>query len=180
MFLLILFFTSYNIEPDRHKSISGYFGFIISVSWIYLMSSELVNVVLMLSIISQLSQEILGLTIMAWSNSIGDFIADTSVARQGFPQMAASAAIGAPLLTMLFGFGTAFLISTLQGKNIDIEMDSVKALLVIMVGTSLLTTFITLFITKFNAKRVHGIILIVLYFIFLTLVILADVKVINF
>uniref|UniRef100_A0AC35FNW3 Sodium/calcium exchanger membrane region domain-containing protein n=1 Tax=Panagrolaimus sp. PS1159 TaxID=55785 RepID=A0AC35FNW3_9BILA len=95
MFLIVSFFTSYNVEP----SISGYFGFIVSVSWIYLMSSELVNVVFMLSIVSRLSQEILGLTIMAWSNSIGDFIADTSVARQGFPQMAASAAIGAPLLS---------------------------------------------------------------------------------
>lgn len=37
---------------------------------------------------------------MAWSNSIGDLVADISVARQGFPQMAASAAIGGPLFSM--------------------------------------------------------------------------------
>lgn len=36
---------------------------------------------------------------MAWSNSIGDLVADVSVARQGFAQMAASAAIGGPLFS---------------------------------------------------------------------------------
>uniref|UniRef100_A0A914ZFY0 Sodium/calcium exchanger membrane region domain-containing protein n=1 Tax=Panagrolaimus superbus TaxID=310955 RepID=A0A914ZFY0_9BILA len=119
MFLLVLFFTSYNIEPSYHKNISGYFGFLISVSWIYLISSEVVNVISMISVISRISHEILGLTVMAWCNSIGDLVADISVAKQGFPQMAASAAIGGPLFNLLVGFGAAFFIATLQGKHVD-------------------------------------------------------------
>uniref|UniRef100_A0AC35FD63 Sodium/calcium exchanger membrane region domain-containing protein n=1 Tax=Panagrolaimus sp. PS1159 TaxID=55785 RepID=A0AC35FD63_9BILA len=165
--------------PIIFLSISGYFGFIVSVSWIYLMSSELVNIILMLSIVSQLSQEILGLTVMAWCNNMGDFIADTSVARQGFSQMGASAAIAAPMFTMLIGFGTAFFIATLQGKQINISMDIIKGLLVVMIAASLITTFVTLFINKFHAKRIHGIILIVLYFVFLIAVILFDLNVFH-
>ena len=39
------------------------------------------------------------MTILAWSNSIGDLIADISVVRQGYPRMAISAAIGGPLFS---------------------------------------------------------------------------------
>jgi Ca2+/Na+ antiporter len=41
--------------------------------------------------------QILGVTIIAWANSIGDFVADTTVARKGFPRMGISAVIGGPL-----------------------------------------------------------------------------------
>uniref|UniRef100_A0AC34F1L9 Sodium/calcium exchanger membrane region domain-containing protein n=1 Tax=Panagrolaimus sp. ES5 TaxID=591445 RepID=A0AC34F1L9_9BILA len=123
---------------------------------------------------------ILGLTVMAWCNSIGDLVADISVAKQGFPQMAASAAIGGPLFNLLVGFGAAFFIATLQGKHVDISIDSVKALLLISVAGSLLVTLVILIITKFHATRVHGIILIVLYVVLLIGVILADLKVFDF
>lgn len=43
--------------------------------------------------------QVLGLTAVAWSNSIGDMIADVSVARKGFPRMAFAAAIGSPLFS---------------------------------------------------------------------------------
>ena len=72
---------------------------------------------------------------MAWCNSIGDLVADISVAKQGFPQMAASAAIGGPLfskasrffaffypvLDLVVGFGASFFIATLQGKHVDVK-----------------------------------------------------------
>lgn len=43
--------------------------------------------------------QVLGLTILAWSNSIGDLIADISVVKQGYPRMAMAAAIGGPLFS---------------------------------------------------------------------------------
>lgn len=59
-------------------------------------------------------------------------------------------------------------------------MDIIKGLLVVMIATSLITTLVTLIINKFNANKIHGIILIVLYFVFLILVILFDLKVFHF
>lgn len=90
-------------------------GFILSIAWIYMAASEVVNIVLMFGNIFKIPYQvfiigfflifinffkILGLTAVAWSNSIGDLIADLAVARQGFPRMAFSAAIGGPLFSI--------------------------------------------------------------------------------
>ncbi|CAK5099597.1 unnamed protein product [Meloidogyne enterolobii] len=55
----------------------------------------------MLGNLFNIPYQILGLTAVAWCNSIGDLIADVSVARQGMPRMALSAAIGGPLFSLL-------------------------------------------------------------------------------
>uniref|UniRef100_A0A915LJJ7 Sodium/calcium exchanger membrane region domain-containing protein n=1 Tax=Meloidogyne javanica TaxID=6303 RepID=A0A915LJJ7_MELJA len=66
--------------------------------------------------------QILGLTAVAWCNSIGDLIADVSVARQGMPRMALSAAIGGPLFNLMVGFGSSFTIAKLQGKEVTLNI----------------------------------------------------------
>ena len=53
----------------------------------------------MIGVATGVSQEILGLTIMAWSNCIGDVVSDVAVVKQGFPKMAMAAAIGGPLFS---------------------------------------------------------------------------------
>lgn len=50
-------------------------------------------------IVLGLSDAFLGMTVLAWGNSVGDFISNLSVARQGFPRMAISACFGGPLLS---------------------------------------------------------------------------------
>jgi Ca2+/Na+ antiporter len=54
-----------------------------------------------------LSDTILGLTVLAFANSVGDLVANLAMARAGMPGMAAAACIGAPLLNLLLGLGSA-------------------------------------------------------------------------
>uniref|UniRef100_A0A915CUG3 Sodium/calcium exchanger membrane region domain-containing protein n=1 Tax=Ditylenchus dipsaci TaxID=166011 RepID=A0A915CUG3_9BILA len=96
--LLVILFTKSNKEPKYYKQLASYAGFVMSIAWIYGTASEIVNVVLMFGNLFGISYQILGLTAVSWCNSVGDMIADVSVARQGFPRMAFSAAIGGPLL----------------------------------------------------------------------------------
>tara|TARA_R110002050_G_scaffold184639_2_gene318263 strand:- start:489 stop:689 length:201 start_codon:yes stop_codon:yes gene_type:complete len=49
----------------------------------------------------------MGLTILAWGNSVGDMVADITVAKKGFPSMALAATYGGPLFNLLLGFGIA-------------------------------------------------------------------------
>jgi sodium/potassium/calcium exchanger 6 len=52
-----------------------------------------------------MSDAILGLTVFAVGNSLGDLVADITVARLGFPVMALSACFGGPMLNILLGIG---------------------------------------------------------------------------
>ncbi|PAV57023.1 hypothetical protein WR25_26100 [Diploscapter pachys] len=97
---IVLIFTRFDRAPKYYKEIYSYLGFLMSIAWIYWISAEVVSVVTMLGVISRIPHEVLGMTILAWSNSIGDLIADVSVVKQGYPRMAISAAIGGPLFSL--------------------------------------------------------------------------------
>ncbi len=82
----------------------AYAAFFVSVLWIYSIAAEVVGIITMIGAISGFSEVILGLTVLAWSNSLGDLFSDISVARQGFSRMAISACFGGPLFSK---FGSA-------------------------------------------------------------------------
>ena len=63
-------------------------GFVLSVLWISAVANELVSLLNALGLLLNISPVILGLTILAWGNSLGDLVADISLSRQGYPQMA--------------------------------------------------------------------------------------------
>jgi sodium/potassium/calcium exchanger 6 len=52
-----------------------------------------------------ISDSLLGLTVFAVGNSLGDLVANVTVARLGFPVMALSACFGGPMLNILLGIG---------------------------------------------------------------------------
>ncbi|KAL3111409.1 hypothetical protein niasHT_017636 [Heterodera trifolii] len=172
--LFVLCCTKHQKEPSCYKRCAAYFGFAISIAWIYATASEVMNVVLMFGTISGIPHQILGLTAIAWANSIGDLIADVTVARQGMSRMAFSAAIGAPLFNLMVGFGTTFLIAELQGKVITIEPDPVTLVMFVFLALSLLCILLLLVAQKFFVRPLHGFVLLTVYALFLVLAILAS------
>ncbi|XGW18695.1 hypothetical protein V3C99_002919 [Haemonchus contortus] len=176
--VLLSIFTSMGVKPRYYEETASYVGFIMSISWIYFISSEIVSVVTMFGVISQISHEVLGLTILAWSNSIGDLIADISVVKQGYPRMAISAAIGGPLFNLLIGFGLPFLIAKAKGRTVTIEFNPTYKMLVLFLGISLTTTLIACFVQRFYLRRPHAIVLILIYLLFITMIILTETDVV--
>lgn len=88
-----------------------------------------------------LSDAILGLTIFAMGNSLGDLVANVTVARMGYPLMALSACFGGPMLNILLGIGMSgtYLTHTLH-RPVQIEISttltvSALSLLAVLVGT---------------------------------------------
>ena len=59
----------------------------------------MVNILDAVRVIFNLSKFMIGLTIGAWGNSIGDFLSNLSMAKNGFPRMAISACFGGPVLS---------------------------------------------------------------------------------
>ncbi len=65
----------------------------------------LVELLSAIGLIFGLSDTILGLTVLAWGNSAGDLVANTAVARDGFPIMALAAVYSGPLFNACIGLG---------------------------------------------------------------------------
>ncbi|KAJ2359955.1 hypothetical protein IW150_007641, partial [Coemansia sp. RSA 2607] len=73
------------------------------LAWVYLIADEIVSITQALGVILDLSEEILGLTIVGFGNSLGDLVTNLTLTRMGYPMMAISACFGGPMLCLLLG-----------------------------------------------------------------------------
>ena len=87
-------------------------AFIMSVFWISTTAGELLNCLAALGSLLEVPPALLGLTVLAWGNSVGDLVADVAVAKAGQPAMAMAGCFAGPMFNMLFGLGTALVIET--------------------------------------------------------------------
>lgn len=95
---LVLYKTKANEAPTWHWMLS-FVGFVIALNWIFLLANEMVGLLQALGAIFDISEAIMGLTIFALGNSVGDLVANTAIAKMGFPTMAISACYAGPLLS---------------------------------------------------------------------------------
>ncbi|CAD5210430.1 unnamed protein product [Bursaphelenchus okinawaensis] len=174
LFVLVLATTSVDKEPTYYKMISCCCGFVVSVGWVYAVAAEVVGTVQMLGIISKLSPEILGVTVLGWTNSIGDLVADTSLAKQGYSQMALAAAFGGPLFNLLVGFGLSFTIAVLQGKTVDIDVDIEKLFMYGFMCVSVFGSLTILVLSRFRTNKYYAMLLLCVYFLFMVALILCE------
>ncbi|WOK95619.1 hypothetical protein Cni_G04326 [Canna indica] len=90
-------------------------GFLMSVTWTYIIAQELVSLLVSLGTVLEISTSILGLTVLAWGNSVGDLIACLTVAlhdRQGGIQVAMTGCYSGPIFNILVGLGLSFVFSS--------------------------------------------------------------------
>lgn len=105
-------FTSSTMPPQKCLVFWYASGFLMSVTWTYLTCNELVSLLESLGNIIGMSPSIIGLTILAWGNSIGDLTANVAMAMYGGPdgtQIAMSGCYAGPLFNVLVGSGFSLL-----------------------------------------------------------------------
>jgi sodium/potassium/calcium exchanger 6 len=110
----ILMLTTAAEKPPKYRFLFCFLGFVVSVAWISTIANEVVGVLKAFGVILGISDAILGLTIFAVGNSLGDLVADITVARLGYPVMALSACFGGPMLNILLGIGISGLYMTIK------------------------------------------------------------------
>ncbi|KKA31106.1 hypothetical protein TD95_000584 [Thielaviopsis punctulata] len=104
MFGLFLVTTEHDVRP-RYHSLLSFLGFLVSIAWISTIAGEVVGVLKAVGVIMEISEALLGLTVFAAGNSVGDLVADVTIARLGYPVMALAACFGGPMLNILLGIG---------------------------------------------------------------------------
>ncbi|KAL8713528.1 MAG: hypothetical protein Q9220_002390 [cf. Caloplaca sp. 1 TL-2023] len=110
----LLILTTTQSKPPKYRYLLCFLGFVVSIAWISTIANEVVGVLKAFGVILGMSDAILGLTIFAVGNSLGDLVADITVARLGFPVMALSACFGGPMLNILLGIGLSGLYMTIR------------------------------------------------------------------
>ena len=113
----LLLTTTPTHKPPIYRHILSLCGFIVSISWISTIASQVVGALKALAVILNMSHAIMGLTIFAVGNSLGDLVADVTVARLGYPVMALSACFGGPMLNILLGIGLSGSYILIRGAN---------------------------------------------------------------
>lgn len=113
----ILTVTTRHDRVPKYRHLFCFLGFVVSIAWISTIANEVVGVLKAFGVIFGISDAILGLTIFAVGNSLGDLVADITVARLGYPVMALSACFGGPMLNILLGIGGSGLYMTLSDAN---------------------------------------------------------------
>ncbi|KAI9007459.1 Sodium/calcium exchanger protein-domain-containing protein [Phycomyces nitens] len=148
---LVLVSTKPNQPPSWHWLLSIP-GFIVALHWVFLLVNEMVSMLQALGIIFGISDAIMGLTIFALGNSMGDLVANTAIAEMGFPTMAISACYAGPLLNTVLGVGISSTYQILKtGKAYPLD---ISPSILISAGGLIVVLLSTIIVTSLNGCRV--------------------------
>ena len=174
---LIIFFSTDNETLPSWYMLLVSLAFVSTVAWLDLIGNEVVALLQVLGHITGITNtamgiNILGITVLSWANSIGDFVADTAVAKAGSPRMGISSVFGSPLLTACLGLGLATLIteSTRSDHAIDTDVSSTIDHIRVSFGflaASLFSSLVVVSYNQFTVPRAYAYYLIVLYLAFM-------------
>ncbi|KAG4122555.1 hypothetical protein ERO13_D11G273900v2 [Gossypium hirsutum] len=156
-------------EPPKNDQIPVVvLAFVMSVFWISTVAGELLNCLAAIGSLLELPPALLGLTVLAWGNSVGDLVADVAVAKAGHPAMAMAGCFAGPMFNMLVGLGSALVMQTTnvypEAYQLNFHIGIIIAfvfLLLSLMGSLLVITW-----SRFRVPRFWGFCLVGLYIIF--------------
>ena len=79
--------TDNSLPRDEIRVLFVLLAFVMSCVWTYLIANELVGVFTVLGALFDISDGIMGVTVLAWGNSLGDLFGDVALANKGEPRM---------------------------------------------------------------------------------------------
>ncbi|CAK9795766.1 Mitochondrial sodium/calcium exchanger protein [Anthophora quadrimaculata] len=178
---VIVFLMTHVDRVPKFHNVFAFLGFLAAMLTVYLVAGEVMAVLQCVGYAFSISDAMLGITFLAWGNSIGDLISNVAIARRGFPRMGYAACFGGPMFNTLLGLGLTYgIAATKQPENrTDMRMSDMAPGCLAFLLCSLITTIIYLNITGAIARKSYGYLLCSIYFTFIFLQFLSEYKVIH-
>jgi sodium/potassium/calcium exchanger 6 len=182
---VLIFFTTFRNDPYTIPRVYPFLvllAFISAIFWMDIVANEAVAIISTLGIALDVSTAILGLTVVAIGNSVGDLVADLAVARKGKGKMAIASCFGSPLLNDILGVGIALTIATSNDPDgiIYVEVDDQVKLAWIFLGISLVASLIGFPIMKMMPTKKFAAFMCIVYVGFLVMAVIVELEYVSF
>ncbi|XP_073320356.1 sodium/potassium/calcium exchanger 1-like [Pagrus major] len=178
LFLLPIVFPLWLTLPDvRNLASRRYFAvtFLGSILWIGVFSYLMVWWAHQVGETMGISEEIMGLTILAAGTSIPDLITSVIVARKGLGDMAVSSSVGSNIFDITVGLPVPWLLFTLlhNGEPVTVSSNGLFCAIVLLF-LMLLFVIISIAVCRWKMSKMLGLTMFVLYFVFLVLSVMLE------
>ncbi|XP_011305559.1 sodium/potassium/calcium exchanger 6, mitochondrial-like [Fopius arisanus] len=180
IFGVAIFIMTGRDKPKYHNAFA-FLGFISAMLVVYVVANEVMAVLQCVGFASGISDAMLGITLLAWGNSVGDLISNVAIARRGFPRMGYSACFGGPLFNTLLGLGLTWTVSTISKSDYRTKIrtsDMMPGCLAFLLCT-LVSSLIYLNTVGFRARKSYGFLLYSIYFVFMLVNFLSEIHYIH-
>lgn len=171
--LLGLYFycTSKNSVLPTYNDKLMVISFIMSIMWIVCICGYMIDAISLLGTVLDMPVSFLGLTLLAWGNSAGDFVSNPAIAQLGLSQTAVTGCFAGPLFNTLIGFGVSLIVAS-SSKSVEFQIADHAPLLIASLFIIATNTFSCLVIKHSEGKLRpwYGKTLIVAYSLFFFLV----------
>ncbi|KAI9144975.1 Sodium/calcium exchanger protein-domain-containing protein [Paraphysoderma sedebokerense] len=164
-------------EKIKYRGLAAicWVGFCTSVVWIYVVANEVVGILKAYGLILNISHALLGMTIFAIGNSLGDAIANVTMAKLGYPLMAVSACYGSPMLNLVLGVGFSVTYITFNSSSYTLTLDDSIFAAIIVLLSILLISLIVVPLSHFQMGKMYGLFLVACYAVLLTVICVVEI-----
>lgn len=162
----VLAFSKSNQLPRWH-SVLLVLGFVFTVAWFNILANECVALLETFGLIFKVSTSILGITVLAWGNCVGDLVADTALARHGKSKMAIAGVFGSLIFSDLVGLGCSLTVYTAQNGPLAASLSKLNVTAAIFLFCSVGTTVWFFIFNRFSCPRWYAAVLVAEYVAFM-------------
>ncbi|NXL65156.1 NCKX2 protein, partial [Chordeiles acutipennis] len=183
LLVLPIVFPLWASLPDVRKPRSRKFfpiTFFGSISWIAFFSYLMVWWAHQVGETIGISEEIMGLTILAAGTSIPDLITSVIVARKGLGDMAVSSSVGSNIFDITVGLPLPWLLYAVSNRFAPVTVSSNGLFCaIVLLFIMLLFVILSIAFCKWRMNKILGFLMFGLYFLFLIVSVLLEDKVIQ-
>ncbi|NXX45929.1 NCKX1 protein, partial [Tricholaema leucomelas] len=183
LFLFPIVFPLWSTLPDvRNPDYKKFFviTFFGSIIWIAVFSYLMVWWAHQVGETIGISEEIMGLTILAAGTSIPDLITSVIVARKGLGDMAVSSSVGSNIFDITVGLPVPwFLYSVFNGLSSVAVSSNGLFCAIVLLFLMLLFVIISIAVCRWKMNKLLGLTMFALYFVFLIISVMLEDKIIS-